>query len=412
MLLDLLTSLTRRYVCPLVAVAGLSACDETPQYPGPTSGELESMIALHCESVDTCGCGAEIQSEGCERDLKTRWSARSNNGQRLQLTYDAECFASLQSKIEEYQCYWPGGSTPLCQDFCAVYHGDKPLGAACDATDEHVSDCAQGLLCDQAVCTDPCAALTGRQLGERCGDNEGETYDDCAVGMTCDWEIGRCIALPGLGDFCDNTGCGAGLTCHWSSGVCVLTAAEGEDCEDVECGDGLYCDWREGPNERGEQICTPYAAQGQACGNTQCGPDLFCFETEICNPAPGPGQQCLWGSQCDDQSTCDFDSNRCVVLPEAGSACASGRCAMGSWCQTSPEDPDGTCSLPVTNGEMCSGHTQCQSGYCPNGFCFARPGDGDDCTQVGVCAPRLVCNGATCEPTYTRAPAACTYRGW
>ncbi len=371
------------------------------------------MIQVHCERVSACGCGGDVQPQGCGDELSERWSARMRNATRMNLTYDAECFEGLSPIIEDYRCYWPGGTNPLCVDFCAVYHGDKLLGEECESFDTLVSDCAQGLMCHQGACAEPCPALSGRQLGEQCG-NEGEAYDDCAQGLSCDWQIGRCVTLPEVGELCNggSDSCGPGLVCSWQTGLCAAAATSGQSCQDTECDDGLYCDWREGTGGKGEQICVPFVSEGQSCDNAQCGEGLRCNEQRVCTLPPGPGQLCLWGSECNEDAVCNFDTGLCLALPEAGASCINNSCADGTWCQTTPEDPDGTCSLPVASGEMCSGHSQCDSRYCPNGFCQDRPGDGEDCMLVGICAAGLVCNGQRCEPTLTRAPAACSYPGW
>ena len=85
------------------------------------------------------------------------------------------------------------------------------------------------------------------------------------------------------------------------------------------------------------------------------------------------------------------DSGICIGTSDAG---ALGSCSDGSL------------------GASCLTNQQCQSGYCPNGFCWALPLEGDACDGSDVCGGGLVCNGTTCEPTVTQGPAACTYRGW
>jgi hypothetical protein len=128
--------------------------------------------------------------------------------------------------------------------------------------------------------------------------------------------------------------------------------------------------------------------------------------------APGEDQPCLYGYACAEGLVCDVEV-LCVVPPAEGQPCASGECVTGSWCDISM-DPNGVgiCAARKPNDDMCSGHRQCQSGYCPNGFCWPLPLEGDACDGSGVCGGGLVCNGTTCEPTVTQGPAACTYLGW
>lgn len=438
MLLDLMTSVPRRGTwLVLLATASVGACDVSRV--GPSREELRSLIDTHCERVQACRCETPITAESCDEEITDRWNRRVRLGDARGLQYDAECFSTIVADLERDACYTPGGSNPLCASFCAVYHGDKQLEESCEAVDELVSDCAQGLLCHEGTCVEPCTVLGGRQQGEPCVDPELGTgfFDDCAQGLACSWETGTCIPLATEGQSCADTQCSEDLYCNWQSGTCVRGLAEGEICDDAECAADLYCAW----TEPGQLRCQAYATEGQSCYDARCEDDLFCNQANVCVSAPVAGEPCLGGnfcgedlqcdfdanrcvelplagepclngSRCADGLRCDFDSSRCVELPLAGEPCLQGECATEAWCQTTMEDPDGTCVPPVAVGEMCSGHRQCESGFCPNGFCWALPLEGEDCEGAEVCAPGLVCNGRTCEPTLTRAPAACTYAGW
>ena len=68
--------------------------------------------------------------------------------------------------------------------------------------------------------------------------------------------------------------------------------------------------------------------------------------------------------------------------------------------------------LALETGLACTGHSQCDTKYCPRGYCEPRPLLGEDCSQVGICAKGLVCDGLACVETDTRGPAECVYQGW
>ena len=408
MLLDLMTTLNLRGLVPWLALGALGACQG--ERGGPAPEELVDLIATHCNSVEACGCEGELSAATCTEDLTDRWNLRVRGGEERKLQYDAECFDRLTADVERYGCAISGGQSPLCSQFCALYHGDQQLGSSCEAVDTLVSDCAQGLLCSEGTCVDPCTVLGGRLRDEPClTDNGNGIYDDCAAGLVCDWGLGTCQPLGEEGEPCrsGNISCASGLTCNWESGLCVTAPGEGERCDNLDCADGFDCDWQDGV-----RFCVAEAGEGEDCSNTRCGDDLFCNDFNRCQFAPGADEQCLWGNICAFGLACDFDSNRCVTLPVAGEQCLFNQCAAGSFCLTNADDPEGTCTEPAANGEMCMGHSQCVSGYCPNGFCWPRSGAGDSCTNGELCAAGLVCNGQTCEGSLTRAPAACNYPGW
>ncbi|MCA9707994.1 MAG: hypothetical protein KDK70_19230 [Myxococcales bacterium] len=389
-----------------MVAAGLLACRAEPDTFGPQGPELRALVDEHCQSVSDCSCASELVADGCTDALLDRWEERRTAAKSLGLEYDVECFDTLHSQIADYDCYWPGGSTPLCSSFCAVFHGDAELGQPCEGHDDQASTCAQGLLCSQGTCVEPCAALGGRLQGESCGSPEFGIYDDCAPGLWCNLQSYVCTPLPAEGQDCFDASCGPDLYCNWQTLVCEPAATQGQSCDFRQCADDLYCEWLDG-----QQTCQPYAQPGESCSGRPCRSDLYCNDDDLCVEAPREAEPCLWGSICAAGYVCDGAVGACVTPPDAGELCIQGSCSTGSWCDVS-EVPEGVCALAMPNGEMCAGHRQCESNYCPNGFCWARPLLGEPCEGTGACAAGLVCNGTTCEPTSTRAPAACSYPGW
>jgi hypothetical protein len=405
---------------------------------GPTATELYRLIDAHCHSAVRCGCAFAVTGEdACTTALEARWKQRLSDGLRRELHYDAACFAAMTERIEEYGCYWANGPTPLCESFCAPLHGERAEGEPCaaDAGDDGlVSDCAQGLYCLDGTCTAPCVALTGRQQGQTCAAEGGEPFDDCAPGLFCSWASGRCEPAPGLGQACSGGECADDLQCSWQTRTCVPAAGLGDTCYDLPCAADLACDWetdrcvaRPGLGEpcrgtpcdldlycdwsSGSGVCRRYAAEGESCWGTPCEAELLCNEGNVCQSPPGEGQPCLFGFVCTEGLVCAPLEGLCMPPPAEGQPCPAGECADGAWCDTST-DPDGICTARRANDEPCTGHRQCQSGYCPNGFCWPLPLEGDGCQGAGICGGGLVCNGTTCEPTLARGPAACSYGGW
>lgn len=148
-----------------------------------------------------------------------------------------------------------------------------------------------------------------------------------------------------------------GQPCSWF-GASLTDCAQGLRCEG-ECVDPCGAD-------------ASLAQLGEPCRQRACAADLLCdFETWVCEPLPGPGEPC----------------------PEQ-------QCASGSFCdQADPNDPSArSCVAIRDDGEPCSGHTQCKSGYCPSGYCDQLPREGESCRGTLACAEGLDCSDDVCVP--------------
>ena len=73
---------------------------------------------------------------------------------------------------------------------------------------------------------------------------------------------------------------------------------------------------------------------------------------------------------------------------------------------TNPMDPDPRCEPLGKLAEGCMGHADCESGYCPAGFCAGVPGAGGDCRGTEICAEGLWCVDDVCGEAHERG-AAC-----
>ena len=167
-----------------------------------------------------------------------------------------------------------------------------------------------------------------------------------------------------------------GYELHFTNGFGETVHATGDDARfRVETPDA---------SERAALI--PLGDVDDDCSVDPCFDGLLCNALKRCQLPPKEGEECVFGD-CAPGLRCSSGSNTCVVLPEEGEACLENRCASGARCESSPEDPEGTCVGLTANDEMCMGHSECASGYCPNGFCWPVPGLGDDCQGAGYCAP-------------------------
>lgn len=124
-----------------------------------------------------------------------------------------------------------------------------------------------------------------------------------------------------------------------------------------------------------------------------------------CNYDPNTGvyRGCLAGGVC----TCPGGASFCTCeTPSAlGASCSQRPCdSRQAYCETtSPQQPPPTDFAPTCkplrpDGAGCNAFAQCQSGFCPDGACRARPGPGDPCAG-GLCGAGFTCQDGTCKPT-------------
>ena len=320
----------------------------------------------------------------------------------------------------------------LCEDFCAVFHGNIELGGECEGHDTVTSNCVQGTSCLEGRCVEPCDTLAGLPEGALCRDEVGEEFDDCASNLICDFETRRCISLPEVGERCTNNGvCARDAFCDWNTQSCRAAAAIGERCDQIDCVSEAYCDWDEGNSvcradrtigqscnaaqcaeglvcDHDRDACVNRAEEGEDCGGG-CVDGLFCIDS-TCRTLPEEGERCE--GQCAEGTWCDWNLQRCAALPDGeGQPCAAGECGGRLWCDTA-NVPEGECRLRAPFGETCTGHRQCETGFCPAGFCDELPLEGEACAQAGGCENGLVCDGEVCVTALNRGSAVCSFAGW
>lgn len=399
----------------VVAAATTTACTTVVlQDPTRTAAleRAEQLVATHCEAADACECAVTVAQAGCEANLGDRWRARVDAGQDRGLTYDAECMDAIEASIDEAMCAWPADDDGHpCNDFCQVYHGKRELGSSCTRFDDLVSNCAQGLLCHAGRCTAPCTALGGLGEGEQCRDPATfEDLDRCGQNLVCAGDTGRCLRAPAVGEPCPNGLCDDAGYCDWNepNQRCQPRVGEGANCEQAECQSGLDCVYVE---DAGGYFatCRPRAQAGEVCFEVGCDDGLDCGPDGLCRARGELGADCSFVG-CVDGLLCNYDIMRCAEPPAAGLPCLSGECAPGAWCDNSLDFSLCVAGLPL--GDACTGHRQCATGFCPAGFCDARPALGESCAGTLVCEVGASCDGRICRPSVTRGPAVCVYQGW
>ncbi len=192
------------------------------------------------------------------------------------------------------------------------------------------------------------------------------------------------------------------VPCHYFHGTKTL----GQSCEIYgneisDCAQGLRCSADRCIDPCSEEPIGTLAGSGESCWYVDCREGLQCTpDTSICAPLPKAGEPCPWGA-CVEGAVCDFGTEEpvCVTIPGVGELCPQGACEEGSFCEAedlSNPMSDARCFLPRALAEPCRGHRQCQSSYCPAGFCEQVPGEGESCAGVNLCAQGLDCIDEVC----------------
>ena len=180
-----------------------------------------------------------------------------------------------------------------------------------------------------------------------------------------------------------------------------VTQLEDLGCDALEEGFEI-CDLRNGRHAEGR------ACMKNSAWSSECAVGLVCDHEYECVPEdelvlPGEGEDCSF-HPCAEGSVCD-PWGQCRAVVGLGEECLDRVCEDGTACElANPEDGIPRCYALTPNGEQCTGHGQCVSGYCPNGFCSSRPGLRESCQISGICADGLECRNTVCaEPV----PAVC-----
>lgn len=391
----------------------LGACVSAPAdaIPAAWQERADELTERACTQAQSCACDLSTASSPCESVLADRWRARLVAGHELDLEWDDDCATAIGDAIDAAACDSPAeGADHPCHSFCQVLHGDRELGQRCHGLDELASDCARDLLCDRGRCVDPCTRLTGLAQGEACRDDSGNALDRCADGLVCDGASDRCQPGIPIGSPCDHGQCGFDAYCAWfeEPAVCRPAGVEGSDCEYADCASGFSCRYDE---SLGHAVCLADAALGESCAVRGCSEGLWCSNASTCTGPAELGASC-YEAPCADDLVCDYVTYSCTTPPAIGAPCDQGVCAQGAWCDTSSTTTSASCRAVLADDAPCSGHSQCESGFCPAGACRPRPRLGEDCSGTLACAKGLSCDGTVCRESATNGPAICVYDGW
>ncbi len=307
------------------------------------------------------------------------------------------------------QCDGKGVCADAGTKLCKPYHCDA-TGTDCLNGCEDDGDCQAAYYC----------------LGNTCVAKK-------ANGETCT-QIKECLSGFCVDGYCCDKGCtGACRSCSIVAGTCKLQTP-GSDPEG-DCGGCKVCD------VSGACVSAPSGTDPkgdcEASAPTTCGQDGTCDGTGICarwvSGTVCQVQQCAGGvvayaDHCDGIGSC-VDGGSAVCKPFAcdpatdgcfGSCTLDSQCDPAFWC-----DIDSTCKPKKPNGDACTGASQCNSGFCVDGYCCDTDCTGlcRSCSQAGLlgvctlfanstdpaseCGKCAVCNGA--GPA-TRPPPAPTPR--
>ncbi len=257
---------------------------------------------------------------------------------------DAGCFTYLFESFEACMKVYPLGKEGSYMRWAleAGRVGLDPVGVG-----KCAASAAAGCAVTQTVSMDTCAQLA---LVPRV-----ETGQPCLFGIEC------------MSGECSKTADGCGV-CVPSSGLCSLAQAE------KYCGAGQRC---LAPSAvPGSWWCGAPVPIGQSCNaSTDCQDGISCVQT-------GSGGQAV-------AAMCGHG--------KAGDPCSSDDfCPIGLLCAA-----NGTCSLPAKAGELCSEGVDCASGLACVGdegkAACGQPMAGDPCPNNRNCGNALVCSGTVCR---------------
>ena len=299
--------------------------------------------------------------------------------------------------------------------------GARPLGAACQKSDQCDSGfCADGFCCNVA-CAGACFSCSqrgseGECLPQPAGAPDGHGFCRKDAPESCG-QSGQCNGQGGCAKYGAGSPCG-GATCSGSH-----TAVPAAECNgDGTCVKGVALE------------CAPFACNGNSCRFT-CTSDAQCVAPAVCTNGScgkrGKGQTCTTAGDC--------ASGFCADGVCCESAC-TGRCqfcanpdARGTCVPVRADVPDPRVALGIKdlalicvdagtaacgNDGRCDGKGACQN-YKNGTVCRPESCDSTSNTEIGVgaclngacnvpaarsCAPFRGCTGARCVGQCTSDP--------
>ncbi len=219
----------------------------------------EDPVQELCELTLSCSCSAPPYAtvETCVADYNGEADQLKAEATTNGLTFNQGCFNTVIDVISEVGCEGDGaGLFASCSDRCALIHGDKPIGAACNIFGQagQFGDCARSLACIEGKCSERCERLPA---GAACSDGEFSPLGLCDDGLYCDYFESRiCRPLGDVGDPCTGgafSDCKEGLRCS-AEAKCAVGPGEGEACV-TSCASGFECSDAEVCVAREPRLC-------------------------------------------------------------------------------------------------------------------------------------------------------------
>ena len=407
-----------------------ASCDEPSGCQGhrvdPT---CDQFVCGTVEVQDDSGCGWWVAADGCGL-----FAPASCNGAADQQAPDCP-----ETCLNDGDC----DSEAHCDGVCKA---DLSDGEQCDENSDCQSAyCANGYCCQQGQCCglalhcpdtftapavcDEAVACQGTSTAAACQAHECvgiKVPDDSA----CSVQTKALDCSPYKPLFCTGTQSQLAPACPAAclgDGECV----EGAHCDDSACvmdlPAGAVCD-------ENSDCTTEHCVNGFCCAQGDC-----CFSAFDCPEQYWKDPECTDSAACQGKrtdATCKQSACGSVDVPD-DSACAvttpsddcgpykptycNGKveqlapecpavCTLMTQCEAQAHCKGNQCQWDLPDGSQCDLDSDCESGYCGNGFCCAE----SDCCSVAQDCPPLYqsdsdcgdaagCQGTRGEPTCINA---------
>ncbi|MEZ4265314.1 MAG: hypothetical protein R3F39_02960 [Myxococcota bacterium] len=301
----------------------------------------------------------------------------------------------------------PSGDSSRCEDAVECVR-DYCIDGFCRDCLSH-ADCQGLTYCLEHMCVAqifeglPCKAGYECQSGQ-CGSFPEEfcyTPDSKGYGVDCKVQAqctsGQCLVGGTCGCGGDHNECGPTQYCG-VTGACGAKQPNGVPClGDVECLSntcaGVCLDCVDAADCGENQFCELGACKGVLPDNTACTSAAHC-QSGYCNLYCYTPSSVSYGGECRVMAQCK--SGQCLADNTCGCKGNAANCGGGQWC-----DALGYCHPKASDGTLCAGNTECQSGKCgPFGesFCYtpASKSYGQGCKVQAECQSGQCLVGGTC----------------
>lgn len=322
------------------------ACVPSTAPPAGTTDDPSGFCQLWVDSfatfMESCGCGSEAADRyrvaaACTSD--NYFTSAAALVARGDLRYDAEAAGALFERLQAPE--------PLCVEepfrnlrldslevysLAGTFTGTHALGEACVSPvgfKGGINDCGEGVCASDGASAGVCIALV--EVGQTCDASGDENLVASSTRLCHDQR-----AVDSDGEYASAFD---GVSCV--EGVCGQDLADGSPCSRHEICSSGRCSSASEP-----ATCQPKVAAGEACNSSRdcltgaCRHDLT---TPVCGEPLAEGLPCSYD----------------------GESCASGYC--------SDETNGGVC-IPAPSaaiGAPCTLDSECLSGVCRGGLCFA-----------------------------------------